>query len=220
MHAKLGVGAEMMCVRVGCQRWGSSRRQAAVPAGGVGACPDNEPTRQATRQHTRSHRCEGRRRAVRGLAAVPVGGGGAWPNNDPPRQATRQYTMPHWCGGRRRDLRGLAAVPVGGGGAWPGFEATRRAKLAARTARGRATDHGHTKQPGPTAGPSGARNTRGPEAPPEHQRGHKQDPERRHSKQRGARSAAAPRAPRSRVSVAHRLSWMLRPGTASISSRV
>ncbi len=38
--------------------------------------------------------------------------------------------------------------------------------------------------------------------------------------QRGARSAAAPRAPHSRVSVAHRLSWMLRPGTASISSRV
>ena len=44
---------------------------------------------------------------------------------------------------------GLAAVPVGGDGAWPGFEATRRAKLAARTARGRAAAHGHTKQPGP-----------------------------------------------------------------------
>ena len=37
---------------------------------------------------------------------------------------------------------GLAAVPVGGGGAWPGFETTRRAKLAARTARGRAAAHG------------------------------------------------------------------------------
>ena len=34
------------------------------------------------------------------------------------------------------------SVPVGGGGAWPGFEATRRAKLAARPARGRATAHG------------------------------------------------------------------------------
>ena len=45
---------------------------------------------------------------------------------------------------------GLAAVPVGGGGAWPGFETTRRAQLAARTARGRAAAHGHTKQPGPT----------------------------------------------------------------------
>ena len=42
---------------------------------------------------------------------------------------------------------GLAAVPVGGG-AWPGFEATHRAKLAARTARGRADAHGHTTQPG------------------------------------------------------------------------
>ncbi|MEZ7670776.1 hypothetical protein O3669_05740, partial [Pauljensenia sp. 20925_1_34] len=46
---------------------------------------------------------------------------------------------------------GLAAVPVGGGGAWPGFEATRRAKLAARTARGRAAAHGHNQQPGLTA---------------------------------------------------------------------
>ena len=44
---------------------------------------------------------------------------------------------------------GQAAVPVGGGGAWPGFETTRRAQLAARTARGRAAAHGHTKQPGP-----------------------------------------------------------------------
>ena len=43
---------------------------------------------------------------------------------------------------------GLAAVPVGGGGAWPGFETTRRAKLAARTARG------HTKSPAPRPGHS------------------------------------------------------------------
>ena len=49
-----------------------------------------------------------------------------------------------------RAPEGPAAVPVGGGGAWPGFETTRRAKLAARTARGRAAAHGHTKQPGPT----------------------------------------------------------------------
>ena len=46
---------------------------------------------------------------------------------------------------------GLAAVPVGGGGAWPGFETTRRAKLAARTARGRAAAHRHTQRPGPPA---------------------------------------------------------------------
>ena len=33
---------------------------------------------------------------------------------------------------------GLTAVPVGVGKAWPGFETTRRAKLAARAASGRA----------------------------------------------------------------------------------
>ena len=57
--------------------------------------------------------------------------------------------------------RGLTAATVGGGGAWPGFETTRRAKLAARTASGRAAAHGLTKQPGPTAGSDGARNTSG-----------------------------------------------------------
>ena len=39
-------------------------------------------------------------------------------------------------------------MPAGYGGAWPGFETTRRAKLAARTASGRAAAHGHTKQTG------------------------------------------------------------------------
>ena len=100
-------------------------------------------------------------------------------------------------------LVGLAAVPVGGGGAWPGFETTRRAKLAARTASGRAAAHG-------AARPARAHKR------PEHPWGSKQTS----STQQRARSAAAPRAPHSRVSVAHRLSWMLRPGTASISSRV
>ena len=69
-------------------------------------------------------------------------------------------------------MRGLAAVPVGGGGAWPGFEATRRAKLAARTTRGRAAAHGHTKQPGTHTkqpGPMGQATRR-----PEHPWGHKQ----------------------------------------------
>ena len=103
---------------------------------------------------------------------MPVGGGGAWPGVAPTRQATR--STPRVTGveapeGRRAGLRcpwaaagpGRAAVPVGGGGAWPDNESTRRAKLAARTARGRAAAHGHTKQPGPTAGPDGARNTSG-----------------------------------------------------------
>ena len=50
-----------------------------------------------------------------------------------------------------RAPEGPATVPVGGGGAWPGFETTRRAKLAARTARGRAAAHRHTQRPGPPA---------------------------------------------------------------------
>ena len=54
------------------------------------------------------------------------------------RPRAHQAARPHWCGGRRRDRRVRA-----------GFEATRRAKLAARTARGRAATHGHTEQPGP-----------------------------------------------------------------------
>ena len=58
-----------------------------------------------------------------------------------------------------------AAAAVGGGGAWPGFETTRRAKLAARTASGRAAAHGRTQQPGPTS-----QATRRPEI----RRGHKQ----------------------------------------------
>ncbi len=53
----------------------------------------------------------------------------------PEQQAHSRIPMsvPDW-----RQPRGLASVPVGGGRAWPGFETTRRAKLAARTASGRA----------------------------------------------------------------------------------
>ena len=66
-----------------------------------------------------------------------------------------------------RAPEGPAAVPVGGGGAWPGFETTRRAKLVARTARGRAAAHGRTKQPGPAGhteqpGPAGHTEQPGP----------------------------------------------------------
>ena len=75
-----------------------------------------------------------------------------WAVAGPGRASSRRAELPNsdpapqvW-----RAPEGLAAVPVGGGGAWPGFEPTRRAQLAARTARGRAAAHGHTKQPGPT----------------------------------------------------------------------
>ena len=52
-------------------------------------------------------------------------------------------------------------MPVGGGGAWPDNEATRRAKLAALTASGRAAAHGHTEQSGQQDSTFGARNTSG-----------------------------------------------------------
>ena len=90
-----------------------------------------------------------------GPAAAFVGASGPWQGFEPTRRATSAAKVPQMW----RAPEGPATVPVGGGGAWPGFETTRRAKLAARTASGRAAAHGHTKQPGPTAGASGARNT-------------------------------------------------------------
>ena len=90
--------------------------------------------------------------------AMPGGGGGAWQRClwavAGPGRTTSRRAAPHisdqaplvW-----RAPEGPAAVPVGGGGAWPGFETTRRAKLAARSARGRAAAHRHTQRPGPTA---------------------------------------------------------------------
>ena len=81
----------------------------------------------------------------------------------------RAQEGPEGTGGLRgavpKGLVGLAAVPVGGGGAWPGFEID-RSEPQARVwrSRGRATAHGHTKQPRPTARPDGTRNTCGRQA--------------------------------------------------------
>ena len=82
------------------------------------------------------------------LPAAPMGGGRAWPGFDGKLHHTQRRKRRR-CGGRRRVRRARLWCPWAGGGAWPGFEATRRAKLAARTARGRAATHGHTEQPGP-----------------------------------------------------------------------
>ena len=59
-------------------------------------------------------------------------------------------------------LEGLVAVPVGGGRARAGLEID-HSEPQARVwrSRGRAAAHGCTKQPGPTAGSDGARNTSG-----------------------------------------------------------
>ena len=94
-------------------------------------------------------------RGLRGLTAVHVGGGGARPDHARRRPIGGRREA---CGARpdharRRPIGGRREAcgarpdharrrPIGGRreacGAWPGFETTRRAKLAARTASGRA----------------------------------------------------------------------------------
>ena len=125
--------------------------------GGGGAWSDHETTRQAKPQQPSPTGVEGAGGICRGSGGRRRGLAGAQDNA--PSQTSAHQAPLVWRAPEGPD--GLAAVPVGGGGAWPGFETTRRAKLAARTARGRAAAHGHTKQPGPTAGSDGARNTRG-----------------------------------------------------------
>ena len=116
-----------------------------------GIAPSKAPTRRrhAARrlrmaQNPRHHRCRGCGRDWWAWLRCPrvVAGPGRAVHSDP---APLVWRAPE----------GPAAVPVGGGGAWPGFETTRRAKLAARTARGRAAAHG-------AARPA---HSKGPEAP-------------------------------------------------------
>ena len=126
---------------------------------------------------------------LRGLAAVPVGGGRA-------RAATHERQA-RPIGGRR-----------GACGAWPGFETTRRAKLAARTARGRAghaaagnqaerSNAEHPAEQSNAEHPAGRSNT-GDQANRRH--GHTQRPgqagskaRRRHKHRRRKRKAYSPR---------------------------
>ena len=89
-------------------------------------------------------------------------------------------------------VEGAGGICCGAGGRWRGLAGLRddapSRRLAARTASGRAAAHGHTEQPGPTAGSDGARNTSGATSNntrrgrlaggrarrrPEHQRRHK-----------------------------------------------
>ena len=87
-----------------------------------------------------------------------------WAAAGPGRHHTAPKASPVWRAPEGPE--NPAAAAVGGGGAWPGFETTRRAKLAARTASGRATAHGRTKQPGQRDSTCSARNTSGPTATP------------------------------------------------------
>ena len=58
-----------------------------------------------------------------------------------PSVTSKNTELPEWR--TPKDPQGLALVPGGGGRAWPGLETTRRAKLAARTASGRAAAPRH-----------------------------------------------------------------------------
>ena len=115
-------------------RCGGRRRDRRARAG-------FETTHRDTHQHASRRRCGGRRRDPWAWLRCP------WAVAGPGRHHTAPKAPPAWRA--PEGPVGLTAVPVGGGGAWPGFETTRRAKLAARTARGRATAHGRRKQPGP-----------------------------------------------------------------------
>ena len=142
------VFAEVVCTL------GTAPTKAALglpPKGGNGVIRDPIRRRHAASQllmlqNPHRHRHEGRRRDRRRRPRRPwVAGPGRTssrrgsPSAHPAPQVWRAPEGPE----------GMAAVPVGGGGAWPGFEPTRRAKLAARTASGRAAAHGRTEQPGP-----------------------------------------------------------------------
>ena len=100
--------------------------------------------RRITTQHRRRRRCGGRRRVRRARAGFeidhsePLGSRVAISRAAGPDGArntigaasnklNREFRLRRRCGGRRGACR-----------AWPGFETTRRAKLAARTASGRA----------------------------------------------------------------------------------
>ena len=101
-----------------------------------------------------------------GLAAVPVradrtSASPTAPQVPPMWRVRIAWPRCRWVVGGQSGLRdtGQDAVPVGGGGAWPDNESTRRAKLAARKASGRAAAYRQTEQPGPTARPDSAQNT-------------------------------------------------------------
>ena len=143
-------------------------------SGGIAPCKGATRRRHAVRrlcmaQNPHRHQWRARCRGREGLAAAPAGGGGAWPGFETTRRSTRQHAKRRRCGGRRRVRRARAGFEAGPGcgarGRWRGLAGLRddapSRRLAARTSRGRAAAHGHTKQPGPRDRPHGARNTRG-----------------------------------------------------------
>ena len=136
---------------------------------------------QPTQQHTRPHRCEVRRRIQRARTGFEARGlvqtNFAHNFSRSLFETTRKRCNPNDTTSISKQVAGelRAKLGVGSGmwevtagyeaggmegvwsqrrracSAWPEFEATRRAKLAARTARGRAAAHRHIQRPGPPA---------------------------------------------------------------------
>ena len=81
-----------------------------------------------------------------------------------PSVTSKNTELPEWR--TPKDPQGLALVPGGGGRAWPGLETTRRAKLAARTASGRAAAprHQHADKQENTSSADGKQAARGADA--------------------------------------------------------
>ena len=128
----------------------------------------------------------------------------------------------HWCGGCRRDRGARLRCPWAVAG--PGWAIhSDPAPLVWRAPEGPEGTGGlrdrHFRAFRLACGDlAGGRARRRPEHPWGHKQHHQLGQATRQHTAKGPkrRSASGP----SRVSVAHRLSWMLRPGTASISSRV
>ena len=151
-----------------------SRERFVMPAGYGGAWPGFETTRRATHQRPGAAGVEGaggsggHGRASRSTTPSEArvwrsrGRPGPTAPGTPAEPQATSSIANYGCTagvkgargpgrGARGRRQGTAAAPVGGGGAWPGFETTCRAKLAARTARGRAAAHRYTQRPGPQA---------------------------------------------------------------------
>ena len=125
-----------------------SRERFVMPAGYGGAWPVFDPTRRTTHQRPGTAGMEGAggHKGARPRCPWAAGPGQATHRHPDRLEAAARPAGPRRSAGGRRQGQSkhtrTKPRPIGGRrgacGAWPGFETTRRAKLAARTASGRA----------------------------------------------------------------------------------
>ena len=197
----------------GC--WRDRRAWLRCPWAAAGSGPDK--FRMQFPHGTIQHKPKNRRISTIRLQYLKYTQGNCMRNyRDAVRTQHHTATRPRRCGGRRGEW-GSGGPGCGARGRWRGLAGLRGA--APSEARG-ADDSRAGRRPRAHQAARHAHHAARPKQPGPHAARPTRSPARTQRTQHGARSAVAPRAPRSRVSVAHRLSWMLRPGTASISSRV